>query len=98
MSCYSAQGCGRIKFAWCSQEDIEDWNFTSVENTAGFYSVEPASRIVNAMAAQYAIIFWTVQGAYVVEYHGLPFIYTYSFLGQHARRSPASPRPATPAR
>ena len=71
------------RFCWCSQEDIEDWNFLSVENTAGFYSIEPASRIINAMAAQYAIIFWTVQGAYVVEYRGLPYIYTYSFLGQH---------------
>ena len=33
--------------------------------------------------AQYSIIFWTVQGAYVVEYKALPYIYTYSFLGQH---------------
>ena len=71
------------RFCWCSQEDIEDWNFLSVENTAGFYAIEPASRIINAMAAQYAIIFWTVQGAYTVEYRGLPYIYTYSFLGQH---------------
>ena len=54
-------------FGWCSQEDIEDWNFASVENTAGFYAIEPASRIINAMAAQYSIIFWTVQGAYTVE-------------------------------
>ena len=70
-------------FGWCSQENIEDWDFANVENTAGFYSIEPASRIVCAMAAQYSIIFWTVQGAYVVQYKALPYIYTYSYLGQH---------------
>ena len=72
------------KFCWCSQENIEDWNFSSVENTAGFYTIEPASRIVNAMAAQYAIIFWTVEGAYQINYKGLPYIYAYSYLGQHS--------------
>jgi hypothetical protein len=70
-------------FGWCSQENIEDWDFSSVEYTAGFYSIEPASRIICAMAAQYSIIFWTVQGAYVVQYKALPYIYTYSYLGQH---------------
>ena len=71
------------QFGWCSQEDIEDWDFANVENTAGFYAVEPSSRIICAMAAQYSIIFWTVQGAYVVQYKALPYIYTYSYLGQH---------------
>jgi hypothetical protein len=70
-------------FGWCSQEDIDDWNFLSVENTAGFYAIEPHSRIINAMAAQYSIIFWTIEGAYVVNYKALPYIYTYSFLGQY---------------
>jgi hypothetical protein len=70
-------------FGWCSQEDIEDWTFSSVENTAGFYAIEPHSRIINAMVAQYSIIFWTVQGAYVVNYKALPYIYTYSYLGEY---------------
>jgi hypothetical protein len=71
------------KFGWCDQENIDDWDFMSQENTAGFYSVEPANRIVCAMQAQYAIIFWTTSGAYVVEYKALPYIYTYSYLGQY---------------
>ena len=71
------------QFGWCSQEDIEDWDFANIENTAGFYAIEPASTIINAEVAQYSIIFWTVQGAYIVEYKALPYIYTYSFLGQH---------------
>jgi len=71
------------QFGWCSQENIEDWDFLSTTNTAGFYAIEPASRIINAMAAQYSVIFWTVQGAYVIEYKALPYIYTYSYLGEH---------------
>jgi hypothetical protein len=53
------------KFGWCSQENIDDWDFTSTVNTAGFYTIEPASWIVDAVAASYAIIFWTVQGTYI---------------------------------
>jgi len=71
------------KFGWCDQENIDDWDFLSIENTAGFYSVEPANRIVCAMQAQYAVIFWTTSGAYVVEYKALPYVYTYSYLGQY---------------
>jgi hypothetical protein len=70
------------KFGWCSQENIDDWDFTSTTNTAGFYTIEPASRIVDAIAASYAIIFWTVQGTYMVQYRALPYVYTYSYLGQ----------------
>lgn len=74
---------GVNSFGWCDQENIDDWNFTSIENTAGYYSVEPANRIVCAMQAQYAIIFWTTSGAYAVEYKALPYVYTYSYLGQY---------------
>jgi hypothetical protein len=70
------------KFGWCSQENIDDWDFASTTNTAGFYTIEPASRIVDAVAAAYSIVFWTVQGAYAVQYKALPYVYTYSYLGQ----------------
>ena len=72
------------KFGWCSQEDIEDWDFADITNTAGFYEVEPMSRIIDAQVARYTTIFWTVQGAYVIEYKALPYIYTYAYLGSHA--------------
>jgi hypothetical protein len=76
---------GRVnKFGWCSQEDIEDWNFAETTNTAGFYEVEPMSRIIDAQVARYTTIFWTVAGSYVVEYKALPYIYTYAYLGSHA--------------
>jgi hypothetical protein len=76
---------GRVnKFGWCSQENIEDWNFALTTNTAGFYEVEPMSRIIDAQVARYTTIFWTVAGSYVVEYKALPYIYTYAYLGSHA--------------
>jgi hypothetical protein len=76
---------GRVnKFGWCSQENIEDWDFANTTNTAGFYEVEPMSRIIDAQIARYSTIFWTVSGSYVVEYKALPYIYTYAYLGSHA--------------
>jgi hypothetical protein len=76
---------GRInKFGWCSQENIEDWDFANTQNEAGVYEVEPMSRIIDAQVARYTTIFWTVQGAYVIEYKALPYIYTYAYLGSHA--------------
>ena len=72
------------KLGWCDQENIEDWNFASALNTAGFYDVEPMSRIIDAKVARYTTIFWTVQGAYVLEYKALPYIYTYNYLGAYA--------------
>jgi hypothetical protein len=71
-------------FGWCDQEDVENWNFADPLNTAGFYEVEPLSRIIDAQVARYTTIFWTVRGAYIVEYKALPYIYTYSQLGQFA--------------
>ncbi len=71
------------RFGWCSQENIEDWNFSSTTNTAGYYDIQPASRILAAEAVRGAIIFWTVQGAFVVSYRGLPYIYTYDHLGAY---------------
>jgi hypothetical protein len=81
------------KFGWCSQEDIDDWNFADTTNTAGFYEVEPMSRIIDAQVARYTTIFWTVAGSYVVEYKALPYIYTYAYLGSHA--GPLSGQSAT---
>jgi len=79
-----AMGGAVNKFGWCSQENITDWDFASVTNTAGFYSIEPASRIIDAVTTQYSTIFWTVQGAYAVSYKALPFVYTYNYLGEQS--------------
>ena len=80
------------KFGWCSQEDITDWDFTSLTNSAGFYEIEPASTILSAIVTRYATIFWTPQGAYVTTYKALPYIYSYEFLGAFA--GPLAPNAA----
>jgi hypothetical protein len=70
-------------FGWCSQENIEDWDFSSTTNTAGKYDVMPASRILYAEKVRDGIIFWTVQGAFAVNYRGLPYMYSYAYLGAY---------------
>jgi len=79
-----AMGGKLNRFGWCSQEAIEDWDFASTLNTAGFYDIEPASRIIDAVGAAYSLIFWTIDGSYVVSYRGLPYVYAYAYLGQQS--------------
>lgn len=68
--------------AWCSQENIEDWNYASVTNTAGFYDIEPASPIIAASKAGDEIIFFTAAGdVFVNRYIGIPYIYSYEKIG-----------------
>lgn len=33
------------------------------------------------MVSRYVILFWTIQGAYSISYKGLPYIYTYEYVG-----------------
>jgi hypothetical protein len=76
-----AMGGAVNKFGWCSQEQIEDWNFADTTNSAGFYEIEPLSRIINAQVARYATIFWTIHGSFSITYKGLPYIYGYEYVG-----------------
>jgi hypothetical protein len=64
---------GRSTGSAGAQENIDDWDFASTTNTAGFYSIEPASRIIDAVTTQYSTIFWTVEGAYAVSVQGAAF-------------------------
>ncbi len=76
-------GGAYARFGWCSQENLTDWDFASATNTAGYYDIQPASRMLAAETVRGAVIFWTVQGAFVVSYRGLPYIYTYDYLGAY---------------
>jgi hypothetical protein len=64
------------EYAWCSQEDIENWNFADVASTAGFNTVQPASPIIACSRSGNDVVFFTEAGhAFYIEYKGLPYIY-----------------------
>lgn len=72
-------GAGGVinRFAWCSQENIGDWNYASVTNTAGFNDFQPLSPIVTACNSGAEVLFWTTSGAvFVIRYIGTPYIFS----------------------
>jgi hypothetical protein len=70
-------------FGWCSQENIEDWTFDSVSNSASFYELQPASPFVTAIVVRGSILLFTSNSAYVVSYVGTPYFYSYQYLGKY---------------
>jgi hypothetical protein len=62
-------------YGWCSQEDLTDWNFASITNTAGMYTTDPLSPIVAAKLSSFGILVFTPAMTHVVDYIGLPYVY-----------------------
>jgi hypothetical protein len=69
-------------FGWCSQEDLSDWNFSSITNTAGAYTVDPLSPIVAARLSAAGILVFTPSMTHVVDYVGLPYVYRIRPVGK----------------
>jgi hypothetical protein len=70
------------RFGWCSIDNILDWNFASVTNTAGFFDVEPAGFMQGAVVTKMGIVFGTVVGTYAIQFTGLPNVYSYNLIAR----------------
>jgi len=69
-------------FGWCSEEDIEDWNFASTTNTAGFYTMDPYAPIIAAHSSALGVSVHTPAMTHFVEYTGLPYVYKHKPIGK----------------
>ena len=73
------------KFAdlgWCSEENIEDWDFASLVNTAGKYTVDPYSPIAAAHSSAAGITVHTPSMTHIFRYVGLPYVYRHDPIGK----------------
>jgi hypothetical protein len=70
------------KFGWCSQENINDWDFANPLNTAGFYSVDPYSPIIAAHCSSVGITLHTPSMTHFIQWIGLPYVYRYKPIGK----------------
>lgn len=71
-------GAGGVmnRYAWCDQEDNENWNFADVNSKAGFQDVQPASPIIACSMSGDEVIFFTENDrAFYIEYVGMPYIF-----------------------
>jgi len=82
------------RFSGCSQENIEDWDFVNVSNSASFYDLQPAAPFVAAVSAKSGILVFTTTSAYLVSYIGAPYFYSYTFMGFY--NAPVSGNALTP--
>lgn len=69
-------------YGWCSEEDINDWNFSSLTNTAGMYTVDPYSPIIAAQVSDVGISVHTPAMTHFIDYVGLPYIYRHRPMGE----------------
>lgn len=70
------------RFGWCSIDNINDWNFASTTNTAGYFDVEPAGFMQGAVVTKMGIVFGTVVGTYFIQFTGLPNVYSYNLISR----------------
>jgi hypothetical protein len=67
---------------WCSQENITDWNFASITNTAGAYTVDPLSPIVAVKLSSAGVLAFTPAMTHTLDYVGLPYVYRIRPVGK----------------
>ena len=69
-------------FGWCDQENDTVWNFSDPLNKAGFYDIEPSSPIISHQQFFGGVLMFTMQGAYIIKFIGLPYIYNYTEIAK----------------
>lgn len=78
--CLGAGGIPR-RLAWSSRENVEDWNFASVTNTAGYIDLETSTPLLTAINVREGILVFSETEVFLVRYIGNPFIYSAEYLG-----------------
>lgn len=69
-------------FGWCSEANLDDWNFASTTNTAGMYTIDPFSPIVAAHSSSVGISVHTPAMTHFIEHIGLPYVYRVKPIGR----------------
>ncbi len=66
--------------AWSDVGNNTVWT-ASTTNQAGTYRLPRGSKIVGAVGAPLAILLWTNEGLWIMQYVGLPFVYSFTQVG-----------------
>jgi hypothetical protein len=82
------------RIAWCSRENINDWNFASTTNTAGFIDIQTPGIITGLSKVREGILVFTTADVWIVRFIGFPFIYGVERIATHA--APISPQAIVP--
>ncbi|HUC64573.1 MAG TPA: hypothetical protein VMA53_04035 [Stellaceae bacterium] len=66
--------------AWSDVGNNTMWT-ASTTNQAGSYQIPRGSKIVGAVGAPLVILLWTNEGLWLMQYVGLPFVYSFTQVG-----------------
>jgi hypothetical protein len=66
---------------WCSRENLNDWDFASLTNTAGILPLHAESPLMSFTLVREGVLIWSETEAFLARYVGLPYIYGYDSLG-----------------
>lgn len=69
------------RLAWSSRETVEDWNFASTTNTAGYLDLETTTSLLTAVQVREGILVFSETDVFLVRFVGNPFIYSAEYLG-----------------
>ena len=68
-------------FGWSDEEDDTNWAFADITSRARYYDVYPKAPIITQQQADFGILMFTSTVSYVIEWAGLPYVYTYRPVG-----------------
>lgn len=71
------------QFAWCDQEDLDNWEFADTTSKAGFLPVYPVASHVASVPFMGRTLAFTTLNAYTINHVGLPFVYGFDLVGEH---------------
>jgi len=69
------------RVAWSSREDYTEWDFADPTNTAGYLDLDTSSKITMCAAVREGTLIWTEDEAWLMQYVGLPYIYSITRIG-----------------
>lgn len=81
---YGTSAVAPMTVRWCSQEDILDWDESSLSGTAGSLPLSNGSKFISAISTQSEILVWSDTTLYSMRYIGSPYIYTASIIDSHS--------------
>lgn len=70
------------RFGWSDEEDDTNWAFGDILSRARYYDVYPKSYIITQQLMDVGILMFTPAMSYLIEWQGLPYVYSYRPIGE----------------
>ena len=73
---------------WSSREDMTDWDFASITNSAGFLDLQATSPLMTAVHVREGILVFSHTEVFLISYVGGPYYYGATKIGEMKMMNP----------